>query len=337
MITTKAIAIILVFAVSCLGQQRIPSPNTPCEFLAASPDFSIIAATARPPTLKAWDLKTSRRLWTSFAGRLGPLTSLAFHSSEQVIVTGSWGDGLGVNIWNAETGEHVRSLQVEDVRAMDLHSESDRIAISTEASRLYIASLDGSEPVLLESKEIKWDVAFSPDGKLLATASGERIKIWDLASASVIKTLPTRPGSRPWFNRSVQLWKEVWQVRFSPDGTKLVSGTDGYIQVWDVASWRELAFTKSGGSPESLTMSEDGKNVAWTNRKGEMLLWSGGRRGPRRILPKGSVWRAVFSPNFGRVVYSKGGKLFQLNLVTGNTKSAISCDDGDASTEAKYE
>ena len=335
MIRANAIAITLIFAVSCLGQQRIPSPNTPCEFLAASPDFSIIAATARPPYLRAWNLKTSRRLWTSFAGRLGPFKSLAFHSSKRVMVTGSWGDGLGVNIWDAETGEHIRSIQLEDVNAMDLHPESDRIAISTEASRLYIASLDGSEPVLLESKEVKWDVAFSPDGKLLATASGERIKIWDLASRSVIITLPTRPGSRPWFDRSAQLWKQVWQVHFSQDGTKLVSGTDGYIQVWDVANWHELAFAKSGGTPKSLSMSEDGKNVAWTNRKGEMLLWSGGRRGPRRILPKGSAWRAVFSPTFDRVVYSKGGKLFQLNLVTGKTESIISCDYRDAMTESK--
>src|SRR5437660_11828465 len=68
-------------------------------------------------------------------------------------------------------------------------------------------------------------VAFSPDGKTLASA-GDTIKLWDVASGQELKTF------RGHFFSS---------VTFSPDGETLASGSDDKtIILFDVATGREL-------------------------------------------------------------------------------------------------
>jgi WD40 repeat protein len=68
-----------------------------------------------------------------------------------------------------------------------------------------------------------FSVAFSPDGKILASGSDDHtIKLWDVATGQEVRTL------------TGHTW-EVWSVAFSPDGKILASGSwDGTILLWDV-------------------------------------------------------------------------------------------------------
>ena len=68
-------------------------------------------------------------------------------------------------------------------------------------------------------------MAFSPDGKTLASGSGdETIILWDVATA---------PAPGPAFDRA---YRWVTSVAFSPDGKTLASGSrDKTIILWDVA------------------------------------------------------------------------------------------------------
>jgi parallel beta-helix repeat protein len=66
-------------------------------------------------------------------------------------------------------------------------------------------------------------LAFSPDGKILASGSWDNtIKLWDVATGTLLRTLQGHTSS-------------VYSVAFSPDGKILASGSlDGTILLWDV-------------------------------------------------------------------------------------------------------
>jgi WD40 repeat protein len=122
-----------------------------------------------------------------------------------------------------------------------------------------------------------YSIAFSPDGKILASGEGAAIRLWDVASGRELRSL-----SAPF--RASKNGEHMYSVAFSPGGSMLASsdwGSDddslhGYyhvVRLWDVASGRELrTLTTQSGNAEGIAFSPDGRILASGDRN-NVKLW----------------------------------------------------------------
>ncbi len=139
-------------------------------------------------------------------------------------------------------------------------------------------------------------VAFSPDGKTLASASGDStVKLWDVSTRQELATLNEHKDS-------------VHSVAFSPDGKTLASASgDSTVKLWDVSTRQELAtLNEHKDSVHSVAFSPDGKTLASASRDNTVKLWDVSTRQELATL-KGhtAVSSVAFSPD-GKTLASAG-------------------------------
>jgi hypothetical protein len=104
-------------------------------------------------------------------------------------------------------------------------------------------------------------VAFSPDGKLLASGNRETVKLWEISTGQELATF----GGH----------SDVWSVAFSPDGKTLASASmDRTVKLWDINTRQELV-TLRGHSAQILSVdfSPDGKTLASASEDSTVKLW----------------------------------------------------------------
>ncbi len=130
---------------------------------------------------------------------------------------------------------------------------------------------------LTEHKNWVFDVAYSPDGKLIASAGGGN-PFWQVQGGSSIQ-----PGEVfLWDTRTGELLKKlvghtnvVHALTFNREGTKLVTGSaDRLIKIWDIASGKELqSLSGHDGVIRCVDMSSDGKFIASGSEDHSVKYW----------------------------------------------------------------
>ncbi|MDZ8140939.1 MAG: WD40 repeat domain-containing protein, partial [Nostoc sp. DedQUE04] len=165
-------------------------------------------------------------------------------------------------------------------------------------------------------------ISFSPDGKMLASASADKtVKLWDTSTGKEIKTLTGHTNS-------------VWGISFSPDGKMLASASaDNTVKLWNTSTGKEIkTLTGHTNWVNGISFSPDGKMLASASYDNTVKLWdtSTGKEIKTLTGHTNSVYGISFSPD-GKMLASASGdntvKLWdtttakEIKTLTGHTNS----------------
>jgi serine/threonine protein kinase len=155
-------------------------------------------------------------------------------------------------------------------------------------------SVSPLDKTLTGHSETVFSVAYSPDGRYLASGSKDKtIKIWEVATGKGLRTLTGHSGV-------------VLSVAYSPDGRYLASGSqDKTIKIWEVATGKVRTLTGHYMTFWSVAYSPDGRYLASGSWDKTIKIWEVATGKELRTLTGHSmtVWSVAYSPD-GRYLAS---------------------------------
>ena len=235
--------------------------------LAFSPNGKMLASVGNDWTLRLWELTSvGPKPVKIFPGHYSTIHSVDFSADGKLLVTG--GRDRRAIVWDEESGKKVHDIDFAD--------EVTAAAFSPKADVFAAGSLDKTVAIIDAHSGAKTctfpkfadpiqSVAFSRDGKWLATAAGPQVYLWDALKCQErpLQTRPKHDGA-------------VLKVAFSPDGTHLATaGWDHTARVWNATSGREVLLPPlfHDSVVADVTFSHDGKWLATASWDRTARVW----------------------------------------------------------------
>ena len=167
----------------------------------------------------------------------------------------SGGKDKTLRFWEVETGRELAAFPgCEGPIKACFIAKNSRAALATDGATLLSIDLKKKEVTRRRQLAGSWSsgqaAAFSSDGEQVAVGDGYNLRLWNLKSQ----------GERPKMeDNEIQ-----WSMAFTPDGTRLVSGGNGKVNIWDVRKSRKIHVLATAGQYyiQSLAVSPDNRHVA---------------------------------------------------------------------------
>jgi WD40 repeat protein len=268
-----------------------------------------------PAGLRQWEWHYLKRLCRTEPVVLkdaAEVRSIAFSPDGERLASAG-GNGV-IKIRSSKTGEVLQTLSAnaEVVNSVAFHPGGKNLASASADGKVRVWDLTAAEVVFTcpgfsgRHFETAYIVAFSPDGRWIASASGGVVNIWDWRHPQ-LPPLLALPGHE---ERPISL-------AYSPDGRLLASGSwRGDVMIWEAETGGQPLHTLSGHRHpiSSLTFSPDSLRLLSASFDGQLIVWNP-RSGQRLDTLRGHDGRALgvaFSPDGLRIASVGEDKMVRL-------------------------
>jgi mono/diheme cytochrome c family protein len=227
-----------------------------------------------------------------------PITALAFSRDGSTVAASGYHE---ITYWKTADGSLERRLSVPGERVYDICHSPDGKWLATASgdpgvygvAKLWLAEPGGgAKPVrdLVETLDVVFAVAFSPDSKRVAAAGADRtIRVFEVETGKMLAQIEDHAD-----------W--VLGIAFSPDGKRLASASrDKTAKVFDLEKKESLVTFPAHVQPVyTVSFIPDGKGVATGGEDNRVRIWSPDTEGkPIREIGGfgGAVFKLCYSPN----------------------------------------
>jgi eukaryotic-like serine/threonine-protein kinase len=274
--------------------------------VAYSPDGQWIASGSWDGTMRLWDARTGSGC--AVLRHPGVVRSLAFSRDSSWLVSGGDGDGR-LRFWNVATGMCQKEIQGPGTRIIS-------VAVSPDGILTAAVDWDGNLGVqdVVTSQQVARvrlggggqtkGLAFSPDGRLLASTTPEfHVYLWDVKTRRPIKPLTGHTS-------------EIFCVAFGGDGRRLATASlDRTVRVWDVEKGHCQAILRGHTDDVfAAAFHPGGTLLATAGRDRSVWLWDLARGEEVVRLPGHTsyVWSLAFSPDGATLASGSGDSTVRL-------------------------
>ena len=302
-------------------QQRVPMSASQDSPEATPEPQNLAGVDLRGLDLTGRDLRQANLRQANLRGMRLERTDLSGADLREADFTGARliGGSLGGAVLTGSRWDRAALLGTEGL---------DEPATQPELTAAAIAGRDVAEPMIQQPMTSASDVAFAPDGTLLAVARGHIVEVIDLADGRPIRMLRGHAGP-------------VNSVAFSPDGTQLATAShDRTARIWDTATGttRTTRTTLTGHTSgvQAVAFSPDGTQLATASDDRTARLWSTATRRIRRRSSStttltghdGTVLAVAFSPDGTQLATaSSDGTARIWDTATGTTRTTLTGHD----------
>jgi WD40 repeat protein len=231
-----------------------------------SPRDPLVAGASLDGRLTVWNFETGKPVW-AHDGADGIWQEVAFSSDGAVLMSGS-AEGIFTS-YDPLTGATIDSFSHPLASWGSFAMYGNQLAVSSEKGDIAILDLQTGEDlhVLVGHGQNVGAITFSPDGRFLASVSGDgKTKIWEVNNGREIHTLSHGAA--------------VNGIAFSSDGRILATaGKDNLVRLWDVAKGdQRAALAGHKHWVESVAFSPDGSILASCSDDRTVRLWRAANR-----------------------------------------------------------